>query len=267
MLTLNLINREKSDIPFSISRFPDGEVQVTLGEFKRKESILVLCRITNAEELFIISQVINILDRHGVVYDINIYYLMGMRMDRVMDFNRPFTLEIVIDILSNSKAENIRVLEPHSTRFESLGGERFSNLEDPFLIGLKKGLFITHQIVLPDAGAKARYQTDSATVLCSKIREEATGKLLKFQVDNPSSIHGNSLLIMDDLCDGGGTFCGIAEELKKYVPEAEIDIFVTHMVNPRGIDTLSLNFKRVYFTNSYRTWRNLPDNVTQLEIV
>lgn len=267
MLTLNLTNSEKGNIPFSLSRFPDGEVQVVLGEFKRKEKVVVLCRITNAEELFILTQVINILDRHGVVYDIHIYYLMGMRMDRVMDFNRPFTLEIIIGILSNSRAEHIRVLEPHSSRFKSLGGERFCELGDSFLQGFKEGLLSTHQVVFPDAGAKARYSPDSSAVLCSKVRDENTGKLLSFQVDNPESIHSNNLLIVDDLCDGGGTFCGIAEELRKYSSGAEIDIFVTHMVNSKGIDNLSRNFKRVYFTNSYKTWRNLPENVIQIELI
>ena len=84
---------------------------------------------------------------------------------------------------------------------------------------------------------------------------------------NPKDIQSKDLLILDDLCDGGGTFCGIAAELKKYKPDADINIFVTHMVNRRGIENLAKTFNKVYFTNSYRTWDNLPDNVIQIEIV
>lgn len=100
-MKLNLINREKSDIGYSIFRFPDDEVQMILGEFSRKEVVNIECRITNAEELFVLMQTCDILNRHGVMFSISIYYLMSMRMDRVMDFSRPYTLKIVVGILDN----------------------------------------------------------------------------------------------------------------------------------------------------------------------
>lgn len=45
---------------------------------------------------------------------------MSMRMDRVMDFNRPFTLKIVMDMLWHYNASSIRVLEPHSEVYRRL---------------------------------------------------------------------------------------------------------------------------------------------------
>ena len=114
MQQLNLVHLEDSDIKYSISRFPDGEVQISLEEFSHKEQVLVKCRVTNAEDLFILMQVLDILDRHEVLYKINIYYLMSMRMDRVMVFNRPFTLKIVLNVLKNCNVETIEILEPHS---------------------------------------------------------------------------------------------------------------------------------------------------------
>lgn len=77
MQQLNLVHLEDSDIKYSISRFPDGEIQISLGEFSHKEQIQVKCRITNAEDLFILMQVLDILDRHEVSYVLSIYYLMG----------------------------------------------------------------------------------------------------------------------------------------------------------------------------------------------
>ena len=61
--------------------------------------------------------------------------------------------------------------------------------------------------------------------------------------------------------------------LQRYVgfhyPDRERTIYVTHMVNPKGITTLSENYKEVYFTNSYKDWNKetLPDNVKVIEIV
>lgn len=77
------------------------------------------------------------------------------------------------------------------------------------------------------------------------------------------------LVVIDDLCDGGGTFKGIAQLLESHCPNRDRAIYVTHMVNPKGIATLSENYKEVYFTNSYRDWGReaLPDNVKVIEVV
>lgn len=72
----------------------DGEPQFFLTEeLNRKESIDVICRISNTEDLFLLVQVGDILDRQEVEWDLHITYLMSM--DRVMSFNRPFSLKVV----------------------------------------------------------------------------------------------------------------------------------------------------------------------------
>lgn len=267
MQILNLINKEKGDINYSLSKFPDGEVQITLGEFSHKDRLTVMCRITSPEELFILTQVMDILDRHGMLYEVEIYYLMTMRMDRVMDFNRPFSLEIISKMLKLFNAQKIYILEPHSNRI-LWDTHLFRELFLPEISQARREFFDTYQIVFPDSGARYNnFDGIYPAVFCSKVRDSSTGKLSGFEVENPQDIKGDNLLIFDDLCDGGGTFCGIASEIKKIKPDAKLSIYVTHMVNPKGIENLSKNFNHVWFTNSYKTWENLPDNVTQIEIV
>ena len=269
MQILNLVNLEKSGIKYTLSRFPDGEVQTSLGDFSHKDQICVKCRITNAEELFIVTQVLDILDRHDVYYNVDIFYLMGMRMDRVMDFNRPFTLKIVMDMLWHYNASSIRVLEPHSEVYHRLN----PRAEELFIS--TKGLptnWVNCQIVYPDKGASERYSfhysMDLPVIQCSKERNVSTGKITSIKIDNPQDIKDKPLLIIDDLCDGGGTFCGIAECFKKIgIPKDRLNISVVHMVNPKGIENLSKNFNHVWFTNSYKDWENLPENVTMIKVV
>lgn len=280
MQILNLANVDKSDIKWSVSRFPDGEIQITLEEFSRKDNVEVRCRITNAEELFLVKQVFDILDRSEVVYDVFISYLMGMRMDRVMDFNRPFTLKIVADILKSSKARSFDVLEPHSGRTIDFLGIA----HEPVIERLIPNELQDYQLVFPDAGAKERYGSlfywgfDADTIFCSKVRDIKTGKILSIQVDNPEKLSNRPMLIVDDLCDGGGTFVGVAEVIRAIKPDAKLNIKVIHMVNPRGIENLSKNFDHVWFTNSYKDWSGykveygkvvpmLPKNVTQIEVI
>ena len=269
MQQLNLVHLEDSDIKYSISRFPDGEIQISLGDFSHKEQIQVKCRITNAEDLFILMQVLDILDRHEVSYVLSIYYLMGMRMDRVIDFNRPFTLKIVLNSLKNCNADNIEILEPHSDAYYDYRfGGKFTELyieNSP-----SNNVWNGFQMVLPDAGAKERYdfQYVGTALTCSKVRDLTTGKILEIKIDNPEVISDKPLLILDDLCDGGGTFCGIAKAFNSLgISKERLNIAVTHMVNPKGIKNLSENFNHVWFTNSYEDWKNLPENVTILKVI
>ena len=269
MQQLNLVHLKDSDIKYSISRFPDGEVQISLGEFSHKEQIKVQCRITNAEDLFILMQVLDILDRHEVSYMLSIYYLMGMRMDRVMDFSRPFTLKIVLNSLKNCNADNIKILEPHSDAYYDYRfGGKFTEL---YIEGSPSNtVWHGYQMVLPDAGAKERYdfQYVGTELTCSKVRDLTTGKILEIKIDNPEAISDKPLLILDDLCDGGDTFCGIAKAFNSLgISKERLNIAVTHMVNPKGIKNLSENFNHVWFTNSYEDWENLPENVTMLKVI
>ena len=95
-----------------------------------------------------------------------------------------------------------------------------------------------------------------------------TGKILEIKIDNPEKLDGRPLMIIDDLCDGGGTFCGIAECFKKIgISKDRLNISVIHMVNPKGIENLSKHFNHVWFTNSYKDWENLPENVTMNKII
>ena len=269
MQQLNLVHLEDSDIKYSISSFTDGEVQISLEEFSHKEQIQVKCRITNAEDLFILMQVLDILDRHEVSYVLSIYYLMGMRMNRVMDFNRPFTLKIVLNSLKNCNADTIEILEPHSdVYYDFRFGGKFTELyveNSP-----SNTVWNDFQIVLPDAGAKERYdyQYVGTALTCSKVRDLTTGKILEIKIDNPEAISDKPLLILDDLCDGGDTFCGIAKAFNSLgISKERLNIAVTHMVNPKGIKNMSENFNHVWFTNSYKDWDNLPKNVTMLKVI
>lgn len=125
----------------------------------------------------------------------------------------------------------------------------------------------------PDRGALQRYSGNpTENVICSKVRDPRTGQLSGFKIENPEVIEGNQdlpLVVIDDLCDGGGTFKGIAQLLESHYPDRDRVIYVTHMVNPKGIATLSENYKEVYFTDSYRDWEQeaLPDNVKVIKVV
>ncbi len=266
MQTLNLIRPEHSGIKYEIIQFPDGEPHIILNGIDRKEDLEVICRICNPTDLFILMQIGDILNRQGILFTLNIVYLMSMRMDRVIGYDESYSLGIVAQVINNMSPRSVHVLEPHSSKVQNLIKNYWGDLFTPMpeFDGLK---------VYPDKGALLRYGGDpTKDVICSKVRDPKTGQLSGFKIENPEIItegDGRPFMVIDDLCDGGGTFRGIAQLLNTYYPNKRRYIYVTHLVNPRGIINLSESYDKVYFTNSYKDWdkEDLPKNVTVIEVV
>lgn len=259
MQILNLIDKTKGNVDYEIINFPDGEPHIVIKQLDRKDIVDVLCRIANPHDLFIVMQVGDILNRQEIPFSLLITYLMGMRMDRVISFNEAFSLKIVANAINSIHPEYVRIIEAHSEK-------AFQLIKNSEGTTFRLSQIDEDVICFPDAGAVARCRVPicKTTLTCSKKRDPDTGKLSGFEILNPQVYQGGSICVVDDLCDGGGTFAGIASEIRKIAPDAKLNIYVTHMVNPRGIAVLSENYDHVTFTDSYFNWLNmeLPDNVT-----
>lgn len=264
MKTINLIGNSK--VAYKTTRFPDGEPHFTfLEELDHKEDYLVICRITSAEDLFILLQINDILSRHEIVWDLYIPYLMSMRMDRVMDFNRPFSLNVVCNILNTMNYRYIMVLEPHSDRTRSLLGTRCY----PQKFYFEPHLDIHSNIIFPDSGAYQRYNIltkDWGYMVFNKVRDLETGKIKEFSIGREVNCYYPTFTFIDDLCDGGGTFLGELKILKEKYPNGEFNIVVCHAVNLEGLKKLCDNFDYVTVSNSFKDFDYKRDNLTVIDV-
>lgn len=264
MQIINLINKDKSDIVYDIINFSDGEKHIKfITEINRKDSVKVICRITSMDELFILMQVGDILNRMEVEWALVITYLIGMRMDRVMSFNEAFSLKIVAKTINDMHPDAVFIVEPHSDRTLKLINNS-TPLMNRFAEAAMTDPEHNYMIVFPDAGAKARYgealENKVPMMTCHKKRDPATGKLSGFGIDNPEVLNEypecNAFFVIDDLCDGGGTFCGIADQLKELRPDFHRTLAITHAVAARGIYKVMDYYNDLFITNSYADWGN-----------
>jgi hypothetical protein len=76
MQVLNLVRPKESDIKYEIIQFPDGEPHIVLNGIDRKDDLTVVCRVCNPTDLFILMQVGDILNRQGILFGLDIVYLM-----------------------------------------------------------------------------------------------------------------------------------------------------------------------------------------------
>lgn len=258
-----------------ITTFPDGEKHVTVNELNRRIPVSIYCRITCADDLFCLMQVADVVNRQEMIIDnLFIGYLMSMRCDRLFDINRPFSLKLIAGIINNIGAKRVNIVEPHSLTSLMLIKDSVGVLSTAeffvkeLLRSKEKNLDAV--VVLPDNGALNRYQIHGRYpyIVCNKERDAETGKLLSFSVNvGETECKDKDLVLLDDLCDGGGTFVGLAPKLRELAPKS-LSLLVTHAIQLDGIRKVAEAYDHVYITNSYKAWENeeLPANVTVFRI-
>lgn len=264
---MNIIDFTKG-VGYKVIRFPDGEVHLQIDELNRKEAVKVIMRIRNAEDLFLLMQLSDILHRQEVVVEeLHIPYLMSMRCDRVFSFDRPYSLKIVANVVKNVGANRIYIYEPHSYRSIEFTKCIDRNPSEDFILDYAKSSTICY----PDKGAQDRYDAlwlEIDALLCEKVRNVDTGVLEGFKVVNPEVFNGGEITLVDDLCDGGGTFIGLTTHLRKLNP-TKLRLIITHAVQQKGIENVAKHFDEVIITNSYADWDTieLPDNVKVVNVL
>jgi ribose-phosphate pyrophosphokinase len=109
-------------------------------------------------------------------------------------------------------------------------------------------------VVSPDAGSEKRAgrvakRFGLPVIYGYKVRDVTTGALSGFGVQEiPADLKDKPLLVVDDICDGGGTFLGLGEKLKEQ--GARADLYVTHGLFTKGTGVLSKVYDNIYTTDT-----------------
>ena len=94
----------------------------------------------------------------------------------------------------------------------------------------------------------AQFLKIERVVECMKERDVKTGALTNFKAMT-DDLQGQTCFIVDDICDGGGTFAGTAKMLKAK-GAGKVHLIVSHGIFSRGpvIDCID----SIYTTDSYK---------------
>lgn len=263
-------------------QYPAGELQIRLTRaaieelFSSKE-VTVICQQAhkNMQELALLSDAIFHI-KPFIDSTLALPYLPYSRADRRFVEGDCHGLKMFGEFVNRLRYHRVKTLDVHSFRAQGHVGNLVNVNARPFIA--KAVADITdhggHPIVLlPDEGAK-RYNLDGA-LQASKKRDPVSGKLSGFEI--PSELaNKRDVLIVDDICDGGGTFIGLAERIKEsqatlniglgryHAPLPKLYLYVTHGIFSKGIGELLQYFERIYTTNSYCTiesWKHLAGEI------
>lgn len=223
--------------------------------------VLIVSRFKDGNDLMLIVLATDAARRAGAAsVSLFIPFLPFARQDRVMVDGEPMSIGAFAKIINIQGFKKVILFDPHSDVSPALieNSHVINNYEfvGDILAGTRD-----YRLASPDAGAYKkifrlaahlgkRMGGQNEIVICDKVRDLATGKILNTTV-NVDDLKGQDVYIVDDILDGGRTFIAMAEELKTR-NSGDLYLIVTHYIGSNGEDELKKYFKHIYTTNSVK---------------
>lgn len=262
---------DKKEIEFQSFIFSGGEPHIKIKpDFDVSETVTITHRINSFNDFGLLLLAVDALKRMDVkLINVFIPYFPAARQDRVMIAGEPLSVKVYADILNSLKLNKITVFDAHSEVTSALldNCEVIPNHE--FIAQVLKKIGNDVKLISPDGGALKKiykvseYLGGIDVVECSKSRDVKTGKLSGFKVYD-DDLQGMDCLIVDDICDGGGTFIGLAEELKKK-NAGKLYLAVSHGIFNKGFESMKA-FEKIFTTDSFREFDEEIVEVLKLKL-
>jgi ribose-phosphate pyrophosphokinase len=263
---LNLADPTASNIDYKISKFPDGQQTVDLiGDYSGENltNVVIYSRLNSFRDLELIicatQAVRNLSDCPISLY---VPYFLGARSDRKFQTGGVnYLKQVICPIINSQNYKTVLVLDPHSDVLEACINN-FEKLNNHLIVkyslnDLYRGdEFPRVAIVSPDAGALkkiydvAKEYGIKKVVTAGKVRDIKTSKILKTELPQTDWTGIETVIIIDDICDGGRTFTELAKVVKESGFTGKIILIVTHGIFSAGVKPLNEHFDHIYTTNS-----------------
>ncbi len=268
------ISQGSRAIEFNTFTFTGGETHLRLETpVEAGSEITVHCRIRSGDDLMQLLLAVDALERVGVrPGDITLVlpYLPYARQDRVMVPGEPFSLKVLARLINALDLKEVRVFDAHSDVGPALLNRCVASTSDAIATEYIRSCIGTDDFVLvaPDAGAYKKTSRLAASIgaeviVATKSRNLADGSLAAPSV--LGDVHGRVCVIVDDICDGGGTFLNLADALTA-AGAKENHLFVSHGIFAKGYDALLARFASIGTTDSFKPKSEYPDTITVLPL-
>ena len=271
-MIINLIDKELSDISYNIITFSDGQklVEVFTSDISKdyNGTFTIISRASWAD-LEIISSVVHVI-RNNWNNEIGLIApYIGGRSDRRFNEDQPHYLkEVYAPVLNSLNFNHVTTLDPHSDVLEATINRLEIITNESLVKGIVSKLNGSKALIVPDGGALKKAWNISkyfdGVLMCQKHRDIKTGKILGVEVptiEEQRKYH--SLVVVDDICDGGATFMEIA---KKLDGDINLILIVSHGIFSKGFSPI-LGYDSVFTTNSVKDFKESSSKITIIDSV
>lgn len=246
MTTSNITFPRSSLTKIKWTTFSDGtescKIDIPLGELDNYNHIHV--NIEDAtRDLIRIGLVKDALDNLGVEnITLDIPYFPQARADRIFEEGNPLPVKLFAGILNSFNFKKVTIHDPHSDVTPAL----INNCEvvkqqtalKNYLPQIKRDFSDDFTLCAPDLGATKKTFDNMVSLghdkyyQAIKVRDVKTGKIVKCDLLE-DKIDGD-VLIVDDICDYGGSFIHLADKLKERGAR-KVGLYVTHCIMKNGL--------------------------------
>lgn len=260
----------ENNVDYNFFTFSGGEPHIKIiSELDNVSEVTITHRIQSFNDIGTLLLATNALKNMGIAkLHVVLPYFPAARQDRLMVSGEPLSIKVYADIINAQNFKSVTVLDPHSEVTPALLNNCKVIDNHKFIELVTQQLSEDLTLISPDGGALkkiykvAAYLQNYEVVECSKSRNVKTGQLTGFKVYT-DDLQGKDCLIVDDICDGGGTFLGLAKELKAK-NAGNLYLAISHGIFSKGFDELEKHFTKIFTTDSFKTIEN--DNCIQIEL-
>lgn len=242
----------------STDRFSDGEFNFQILENVRGSDVFIVqptCPPTDRHLMELLIMIDTFVRASAARVTAVVPYFGYARSDKKDRPRVPIAARLVANLITTAGANRILTVDLHASQIQGFFDIPVDHLyAAPVVVDYFKANPIENLIVVaPDTGGAERARAyakrlDSGLALCDKRRERANEADVMNVVGD---VDGKNCLIIDDMCDTGGTICKVAEALRKAGAE-EIYAFFTHgVLSGNAANNISnSHLKKVIVTNT-----------------
>ncbi len=242
----------------STERFSDGEFNFQIGENVRGTDVFIVqptCPPTdqNLMELLIMMDAFVRASAERVTAVIP--YFGYARSDKKDRPRVPIAAKLVSNLIVKAGAERILTIDLHASQIQGFFDVPVDHLyAAPIVVDYFNANPIDNLIVVaPDTGGAERARAyakrlNAGLALCDKRRERANEADVMNIVGD---VTGKNCLIVDDMCDTGGTICKVAEALHKAGANEVYACFTHAVLSGKAAQNINnSHLKKVIVTNT-----------------
>lgn len=239
-------------------RFSDGEFNFSIGENVRGSDVFIVqptCPPTDANLMEMLIMIDTCVRASAERVTAVIPYFGYARSDKKDRPRVPIAAKLVANLLTTAGAQRILTIDLHASQIQGFFDIPVDHLyAAPIVVEYFKANLIENLIVVaPDTGGAERARAyakrlDAGLALCDKRRERANEADVMNIVGD---VRGKNCLIIDDMCDTGGTICKVAEALYKAGANEIFACFTHGVFSGQAVENISSShLKKVIVTNT-----------------
>ena len=239
-------------------RFSDGEFNFQIGENVRGSDVFIIqptCPPSNQNlmELLIMLDTFRRASAERVTAVIP--YFGYARSDKKDRPRVPIAAKLVANLINTAGAHRVVTVDLHASQIQGFFDIPVDHLfAAPIIVNYFRQNPIDNLVVVaPDTGGAERARAyakrlDAGLALCDKRREKANVAEVMNVVGD---VEGKNCLIIDDMCDTGGTICKVAEALNKAGAEKVFACFSHAVLSGNAVERLqNSHIQKIIVTNT-----------------